>query len=62
MEQLKFGENELKVHVLGLFNHTVDKYQILQERETELIINMHRRKGLKSKCKNYRGITILPSA
>jgi len=47
---------------LGLFIHAVDKYQILQERETELIINIHRRKGLKSKCKNYRGITVLPTA
>ena len=62
MEQLKSGGNELKVHVLELFSHTVDKYQILQEWETELIINKRRRKGLKSKCKNYRGITVLPTA
>jgi hypothetical protein len=44
MVQFKFGGNELKVHVLELFKHTVDKNQILQEWETELIINIHKRK------------------
>ena len=32
-----------------------------QEWETGMVINMHK-KGTKSKCKNYRGITLMPTA
>jgi len=58
MELWKFGGNELKMHILELFNKTIDKNQILQELETGMVINIHK-KGTKSKCENYRGITLL---
>ena len=58
MELWKFGGNELKMHILELFNKTIDKNQILQEWETGMVINIHK-KGTKSKCENYRGITLL---
>ena len=32
-----------------------------QEWETSIVINIHK-KGTKSKCENYRGITLLPTA
>jgi sorting nexin-29 len=32
-----------------------------QEWETGMVINLHK-KGTKSKCENYRGITLLPTA
>jgi len=32
-----------------------------QEWETGMVINIHK-KGTKSKCENYRGITLLPTA
>ena len=32
-----------------------------REWETEMVINIHK-KGTKSKCENYRGITLLPTA
>jgi hypothetical protein len=61
MDLFKFGRNELKVHILELFNDTVDANQIQQKRETGIIINIYTN-GRKSKCKNYRGITFLPTA
>ena len=36
----------------------MDKNQILQEWETVVVINIHK-KGSNSKCKTYRGITLL---
>ena len=32
-----------------------------QEWETRMVINIHK-KGTKTKCENYRGITLLPTA
>src|SRR5215470_7191404 len=61
MELFKFGGNDLKVHILELFNNIVDKSQIPQEWETGIVINIHK-KGSKNKCENYRGITLLPAA
>jgi len=60
MELWKFGEKELKIHLLELFNKIIDKNQIPQEWETGMMINILK-KGTKSKCKNYRGITLLPT-
>ena len=61
MELWKFGGSELKTHLLELVNTVIGKNQKPQEWETGLVINIHK-KGTKSKCKNYRGITILPTA
>jgi hypothetical protein len=51
MALLKFGGNELRVHILEIFNNTLDKNKIPQEWEPEIVINTHI-KGPKSKCKN----------
>src|SRR5215469_9248432 len=61
MELWKFGGNELKMHILELFNNIIDKNQMSQEWETGMVINI-RKGGTKSKCENYRGITLLPTA
>src|SRR5215469_603549 len=61
MELWKFGGNELKMHILELFNNIIDKNQMPQEWEAEMVIYIHKR-GTKSKCENYRGITFLPTA
>jgi len=61
MELWKFGGNELKIHLLELFNKILDKNQMPQEWETGMVININK-KGTKSKCENYRGITLLPTA
>ena len=61
MQLWKFGGNELKIHLLELFNKIIDKNQTPQEWETGMVINIHK-KGTKSKCENYRGITLLPTA
>ena len=60
MEVWKFGGNELKIHLLELFNKIIDKNQMPQEWETGMVIIIHK-KGRKSKCENYRGITLLPT-
>ena len=39
---LKFGGNKWKVHILELFNNTVDKNQIPQEQETEVVIDIQK--------------------
>ena len=49
MEMWKFGGNELKRHLLELFNKTIDKNQRPQEWEKGMVINIHK-KGTKSKC------------
>jgi len=61
MELWKFGGNELRIQLLELLNKIVDKNQMPQECETGRVINIHK-KGTKSKCENYRGITLLPTA
>jgi len=61
MELWKFGGNKLKMHILKLFNKITDKNQMPQEWETGMVINIHE-KGTNSKCENYRGITLLPTA
>ena len=61
MELWKFVGNELKMHILELFTKIIDKNQMPQERETGVVINIYK-KGIKSKCENYRGITLLPTA
>jgi len=60
MELWKFGGNELKMHILELFNNITDKNQMPQEWETGMLINIH--KKTKSKRENYRGITLLYTA
>ena len=61
MELWNFGGNELKLHLLELFNKIINKNQIPQEWETGMVINLHK-KGTKNKCENYRGISLLPTA
>ena len=61
MELWKFGGKKLKIHLLELFNQIIDKNQMPQEWETGMVINIHK-KGTKSKCENYRRITLLPTA
>jgi len=61
MEMWKFGGNELKIHLLELFNKIIEKNQVPQEWETGMVINIHK-KGTKSKCEHYRGIALLPTA
>jgi len=61
MELWKFEGKELKIHLLELFNNKIDKNQMPQEWETVMLINTHK-KGTKTKCENYRGITLLPTA
>jgi len=61
MELWKFGGNELRIQLLELFNKIIDKNQMPQEWETGMVINIPK-KGTKSKCENYRGITLLPTA
>ena len=46
MELWKFGGNELKMHLLELFNKIIDKNQMPQEWETGMVINIHK-KGTK---------------
>jgi len=52
MELWNFGGNELKIHLLEVFNNIVDKNQKPQEWETGMVINIHK-KGTKSKRENY---------
>jgi len=61
MQLSKFGGNELRIQLLELFNKIIDKNQMPQEWETGMLININK-KGTKSKCENYRGITLLPTA
>ena len=56
IELWKFGGNELKIHLLEMFNIIIDKNQMPQEWETGMVINIHK-KGTKRKCENYRGFT-----
>jgi hypothetical protein len=60
-ELFKFGGTDLNLHIVELFNNIVDKSQIPQECKTGIVINIHK-KGSKSKCENYRRITLLPTA
>ena len=50
MELWKFGGNELKIHLLELFNKIIDKNQMPQEWETAMLINTHK-KGTKVNVK-----------
>ena len=43
MELWKFGENELKIHLLELFNKIIDKNQMPQEWETGMVININKK-------------------
>jgi len=61
MELWRFGENELKIQLLELFNKIIDKNQMPQEWKTEMVINIHK-KGTKSKSENCREITLLSTA
>jgi len=49
------------MHILELFSKIIDKNQMPQEWETGMVINLHK-KGTKSKCETYRGLTLLPTA
>ena len=44
MELWKFGGNELKIHLLELFNRIIDKIQLTQEWETGIVINIHKKR------------------
>ena len=61
MELWKFEGNELKIHLLELFNKIIYKNQMPQDWETGMVINIYK-KGTKSTCENYRGITLSPTA
>ena len=61
MELWQFGGNYFKMHILQSLNNTIDKNQKPQEWEIGMVINI-RKGGRKSKCENYRGITLLPTA
>ena len=61
MELWEFGGNELKIHLLEPFSKIIDKNQMPQKWETGMVININK-KGTKSKCENYKGITLLPTA
>ena len=50
MELWKFGGNELKIHLLELFNKIIDKNQMPQECETGMVINIQK-KGKKANVK-----------
>jgi len=43
-----------------MFNKIIDKNPMPQEWETGMVINIHK-KGTKSKCENYRVITLGPT-
>ena len=43
MELWKFGGNELKMHLLELFNKIIDKNQMPREWETGMVINIHKK-------------------
>jgi len=43
MELWKFGGNELKMHLIELFNKIIDKNQMPQEWETGMVINIHKK-------------------
>jgi len=43
MELRKFGGNELKMHILELFNNIMNKNQMPQEWETGMVINLHKK-------------------
>jgi len=43
MELRKLGGNELKMHILELFSNIIDKNQMPQEWETEMVINLHKK-------------------
>jgi len=43
MELWKFGGNELRIQLLELFNKIIDKNQMPQEWETEMVINIHKK-------------------
>ena len=43
VELWKFGGNELKIHLLELFNKIIDKNQMSQEWETGMVINIYKK-------------------
>jgi len=43
MEMWKFGGNELKMHLLELFNKIIEKNQIPQEWDTGMVINTRKK-------------------
>ncbi|GFG35939.1 hypothetical protein Cfor_02910 [Coptotermes formosanus] len=60
-ELFTYGGNPLQETLLTLFNDIWKTRHIPDEREAGLVINIHK-KGSKNKCKNYKGITLLPTA
>ena len=47
MDLWKFGENELKMHILETFNKIIDKNRMPQEWETGMVINIHKKRNKK---------------
>jgi hypothetical protein len=43
MELWKCGGNEFKKQILELINNIIDKNQLPQEWETEMVINIHKK-------------------
>ena len=43
MDLWKYGDNELKKHILELFNKIIEKNQMPQEWETGMVINIHKK-------------------
>jgi hypothetical protein len=61
MELWKHGSQKLEIRKLQLFNDTWDAGRTPEEWEKALVVDAFK-KGDKSKCENYRGISLFPTA
>jgi len=59
MKLWKFGGNELKIHLIELFNKIIDKNQMPQEWKTGMVINIHK-KEQKANVKIIEAILYCP--
>jgi hypothetical protein len=60
MDLQKYGSRKLKIRLLQLINDIWNVGRTPEEWETAVIVNIFK-KGDKSKCENYRGISLLPT-
>ena len=58
-EVLKHGGSELKSELLKLFNLCLEKGSLPQDMKDALIVTIYKKKGERSDCGNYRGISLL---